>query len=151
MIKQIFWDHQWNISQNKIAPYAACMEKYEVKWTILFTYENGRIINFLLKKPSATKHSPLSNVYYMEIYRNFLFEYSLMGILKPKFTRRNEIWCRLLEKQDLSKNVRKTHAGSNVLKSHSIKRLAYVSLSFASRAVCLAEIFFQRLPAFYIK
>ena len=43
------------------------------------------------KKPSATKHSPLSNVYYMEIYRNFLFEYILMGILKPKFTRRNEI------------------------------------------------------------
>ena len=46
---------------------------------------------FSSKKPSATKHSPLSNVYYMEIYRNFLFEYSLMGILKPKFTRRNEI------------------------------------------------------------
>ena len=50
---------------------------------------------FSSKKPSATKHSPLSNVYYMEIYRNFLFEYSLMGIVKPKFTRRNEIWCRI--------------------------------------------------------
>ena len=49
---------------------------------ILFTHQNGKIINFLLK-PSATKHSPLSNVYYMEIYRNFLFELSLMGILKP--------------------------------------------------------------------
>ena len=46
---------------------------------------------FSSKKPSATKHSPLSNVSYMEIYRNFLFEYSLMGIIKPKFTRRNEI------------------------------------------------------------
>ena len=45
---------------------------------------------FFFKK-NLPKHSPLSNVYYMEIYRNFLFEYSLMGILKPKFTRRNEI------------------------------------------------------------
>ena len=35
------------------------------------------------KKPSAIKHSPLIYVYYVEIYRNFLFEYSLMGILKP--------------------------------------------------------------------
>ena len=43
------------------------------------------------KKPSATKHSSLSNVYYMEFYRIFLFEYSLMGIVKPKFTRRNKI------------------------------------------------------------
>ena len=60
------------------------------------------------KKPSATKHSPLSNVYYMEIYRIFLFEYSLMDILKSKCTRRNEIWCRILEIQGLSKNVRKT-------------------------------------------
>ena len=46
---------------------------------------------FSSRKPSATKHSPLYNVYYMEIYRNFLFEYSSMGILKPKFSRRNEI------------------------------------------------------------
>ena len=46
---------------------------------------------FLLKKPSATKHSPPSNVYYMEFYRNFLFEDSLIGIVKPKVTRRNEI------------------------------------------------------------
>ena len=46
--------------------------------------------HFFPKKPSATKHSPLSNVYYMEFYRNFLSEYSLMGIVKPKFTRRNE-------------------------------------------------------------
>ena len=37
----------------------------------------------LKKQPSATKHSPLSNVYYMEFYRNFLFEYSIMGIVKP--------------------------------------------------------------------
>ena len=46
---------------------------------------------FSSKKPPATKHSPLSNVYKMEFYRNFLFEYSLMGIVKPKFTRRIEI------------------------------------------------------------
>ena len=65
-------------------------------------------IFFSKKKPSATKHSALSNVYYMEIYRNFLFEYNLMGILKPLFTRRNELSCRILEIQDLSKNVSKT-------------------------------------------
>ena len=46
---------------------------------------------FSSKKPSATKHSPPSNVYYMKFYRIFLFEYSLIGIVKPKFTRRNEI------------------------------------------------------------
>ena len=46
---------------------------------------------FSSKKPSATKHSPLYIVYYMEIYRNLSFEYSLIGILKPKFTRRNDI------------------------------------------------------------
>ena len=48
-------------------------------------------MNFLLKNPSATKHSPPSNAYYMEFYRNFLFQFSLTGIVKPKFTRRNEI------------------------------------------------------------
>ena len=46
---------------------------------------------FSSKKPSATKHSPPSNVYYMEFYCNFLFQYSLIGIVKPKFFRRNEI------------------------------------------------------------
>ena len=46
---------------------------------------------FSLKKPSATKHSPPSYVYYMEFYCNFLFEYSLMGIVKFKCTRRNEM------------------------------------------------------------
>ena len=43
---------------------------------------------FSSKKSSATKHSPPSNVYYMEFYRNFSFEYSLIGIVKLKFTRR---------------------------------------------------------------
>ena len=37
---------------------------------------------FLLKNPAATKQSLPSNIYYMEFYRNFLIEYSLMGIVK---------------------------------------------------------------------
>ena len=45
----------------------------------------------LLLKPSVTKHSPPSNGYYMEFYRTFLFEYSLIGIVKPKFYQRNEM------------------------------------------------------------
>ena len=36
-------------------------------------------------------------VYYMEFYHNFFIAYSSIGIVKPKFTRRNEIWCRILE------------------------------------------------------
>ena len=62
---------------------------------------------FSSKKPSATKHSPPSNVYYIEFHRNFLFQYNLIVIVKPKFTRRNEIWYRIWEIEDLSKNVRK--------------------------------------------
>ena len=46
---------------------------------------------FSSKKPSDTKHSPPSNVYYIVFCRNFLFQYSLIGIVKPKFTRKNEI------------------------------------------------------------
>ena len=46
---------------------------------------------FSYKKPSATKHSPPSNVYYNEFYCNFVFHYSLIGIVKPKFFRTNEI------------------------------------------------------------
>ena len=46
---------------------------------------------FSSKKHSATKHSPPSNVYYIEFYRNFLFQYNFIRIVKPKFTRRNEI------------------------------------------------------------
>ena len=38
-------------------------------------------LEFSSNKPSATKNSPPSNVYYMEFYRNFLFQYSLIGIL----------------------------------------------------------------------
>ena len=37
---------------------------------------------FSSKKPSATKHSPPSNVYQLKFHRNFLFEYILMDIVK---------------------------------------------------------------------
>ena len=46
---------------------------------------------FSSKKPSATKNSPQSNVNYLEFNRNFLFEYSLICFVKPKFTRKNVI------------------------------------------------------------
>ena len=42
---------------------------------------------FSSKNPSATKNSPLSNVYYMEFFLNFLFEFGFIGIVKLKFTR----------------------------------------------------------------
>ena len=70
---------------------------------------------FSSKKPSATKHSPPSNVYYIVFCRNFLFQYSLIGIVKPKFTRKNEIWCRIWEIEDLSKNVRKTQDRTSLI------------------------------------
>ena len=46
---------------------------------------------FSSKKPSATKHSPQFNVCTLKFLAFFLFEYSIMGIVKYKFTRRNEI------------------------------------------------------------
>ena len=61
-----------------------------------------------------------------------------MGIVKPKFTRRNEIWCRILELEDLSKNVRKTQDRTSLSlwfdfrysNSYS-QRLAFVQSSIA--------------------
>ena len=51
-----------------------------------------KLYQFSLKKnPTATKHSPPSNVEYLEFYLNFLFEYSYIGIVRLKFTRRNEM------------------------------------------------------------
>ena len=41
----------WNISLHKIACYAACMEKWEFKSTILFTHQKRIINHFLLKNP----------------------------------------------------------------------------------------------------
>ena len=75
---------------------------------------------FSSKKPSATKHSPPSNVYYIVFCRNFLFQYRLIGIVKHKFTRKNEIWCRIWEIEDLSKNVRKTQDRTSLSKEFGI-------------------------------
>ena len=69
------------------------------------------------KKNSATKHSPPSNVYHIEFYRKFLFEYSLIGIVKAYFTRGNEIGCRILEIVLRSVQKCAQNTGSNVLKS----------------------------------
>ena len=44
----------------------------------------------------------------MEVFLNFLFEYSFIGNIKLEFTSRNEMWFRILEIEDLSKKVRKT-------------------------------------------
>ena len=52
LMKVGFTDHlvsPKNISQNKIAPHAACFEKSEFKLTILFTHQRRIIYNFLLK------------------------------------------------------------------------------------------------------
>ena len=68
---------------------------------------------FSSKKPSATKQSPPSNIYYMAFYRNFLFEYSLIGIVKPKFTKRNEMMQNLGNRRSVQKCAQK--AGSYVL------------------------------------
>ena len=67
-----------------------------------------RHYQFSSKNPSATINSPQSNIYFMEFFLNFLFEYNFIGIVKLKFTRRNEIWCSIMEIEDLSKKVRKT-------------------------------------------
>ena len=67
---------------------------------------------FSSKKLSATKHSPPSNIYYMAFYSNFLFEYSLIGIVKPKFTKRNEM-MQNLGNRSVQKCAQK--AGSYVL------------------------------------
>ena len=54
----------------------------------------------------------------MEFFLNFLFEYSFIGIVKLKYTRRNEMWCRILEKKDLSKKVRKTQDRTSLMGEH---------------------------------
>ena len=58
----------------------------EFKSTIIFTHQKEKIINFLLIKKTWF---PMQ-VYYMEFYHNFFIAYSSIGIVKPKFTRRNE-------------------------------------------------------------
>ena len=62
------------------------------KSTIMFTHQKRKIaILFLKKKPSTTQHGPPYNVNDMEFYCNFSIEYNLIHIVKPKFTRKNEI------------------------------------------------------------
>ena len=80
---------------------------------------------FSSKNPSATKNSPLSNVYYMEFFLNFLFEYSFICIVKLKFTRINEMWCRILRIEDLSKKVRKTQDRTS-LRGHGCRARANI-------------------------
>ena len=91
----------WNISQTKIAPYAACMVKIGIQMNnAVYTSKDKNYLFSSIKKNFCYKTwSPIAF---------FLLEYSVMGIVKPKFTRINEIWCRILEIEDLSKNVRKT-------------------------------------------
>ena len=71
-----------------------------------FHIKREKLTQVSSKKPSATKHSTKRNVYYINFNRIFKIKYSLIGIVKFKFTRRNEIRCRILEIKDLSKNVR---------------------------------------------
>ena len=47
---------------------------------------------FFSKTPSASKQSPPSSVNNMEFIAFFLYECSLLGIIKSKFTSRNEIY-----------------------------------------------------------
>ena len=56
----------WNISQNKVAPYAACMEKKGIQMNNTVYTSKEKNYEFSSKKPSATKHSPPSYVYYLE-------------------------------------------------------------------------------------
>ena len=64
--------------------------------------------HFFLKKLSATKHSPQSNIYCMKWFSHFLIECSLIVNVKPTFTKRNEMCCRISEIEDLFRNACKT-------------------------------------------
>ena len=83
-------------------------EQQKFKPTTLFTCQKEKKLTLFLEQPSATNHCPPSNVYHMDFYRNFVTEYSLIGMLKPLFTKRYEIRCRILKIEDSSENVRKT-------------------------------------------
>ena len=51
-------------------------EKIEIQMNNTVYTSKEKNYEFSSKKTSATKHSPPSNVYYIELYRNFLFQYS---------------------------------------------------------------------------
>ena len=77
---------------------------------------------FYAKNPSAIKLSPPSNDYYMEFYGHFfLFQYTLIGIVKHKFTKRNEIWCRIWEIEDLRKKQDRTSVYWKIIKAYEEK------------------------------
>ena len=99
----------WNISQNKIAFQAACVEKQELKSTILilFTHQKRIFQKFSSKMPSATKLGPLFLILIHYTSYRISFEYSLIGIVKPTFTRRYKSWCTIVKMEDLSENMRK--------------------------------------------
>ena len=64
--------------------------KIGIQMNNTFNTSKEKNYEFTSKKPSATKHSSQSNDYYMEFYRNFLFQYSLIGIVKPKNVRKKQ-------------------------------------------------------------
>ena len=71
-IKVDLTDHvlsPWNVSQNKIPPYAVCMEKRNSNQQDYLHNKREKLTNS--KKPSVTKHSPPTYVYSMENYRIF--------------------------------------------------------------------------------
>ena len=78
--------------KNKIASCAAFKgkEKIQMNNTI---YKNSKEKNYQFK------NLPLQSIvsHLMFITWKFLFEYCLIGIVKPRFTRRNKIWCKILE------------------------------------------------------
>ena len=66
------------------------MAKPESKSTLLFTHQKRTIANFLLKSLPQQKIVP--NLLFIILKLNAIFvEYSLIGIVNPKITRRNEI------------------------------------------------------------
>ena len=67
------------------------MEKKGIQMNNTVYISKEKNHEFYAKKPSATQRSPQSNVYYMEFYFTIFIEYSLIGIVKPQFTKRNEI------------------------------------------------------------
>ena len=85
----------------------------------MFTHQNKNIINFLLKTLPLQKIVPNLTFIIWNFFLNFSFEYSFISIVKLKFTRRNEMWCRILEIEDLSKKVRKAQDRTS-LKSSGI-------------------------------
>ena len=69
---------------------------------------------YFSKKRSATKHSPPSNVNYMEFNRNLLFEYSLFDCKTSIYQKK---W-NMIQNYENRRSVKKCpqNAGSNIIK-----------------------------------